>query len=508
MIIMLAVRKLFVDASPLRHCMLYFKYSNKSIRKPRVTFGKKKWNAPQVHQNYNFGRNPGVEGQLQALDLTEEEMKDPNILEDMEQQFWNADKVEGTLEREKYIDKELQSIFQVTRKQFKEEKSPNMLSWDEKQQIRALHAKDPEKWTHMQLAFSFPATPSIIQKILRAKWKYNSPEQIEKHDARVQRNWDALLKDDLEVPNEELKKHLLSFSQRRKLISSNMKDIATSTVPPPKTSDSLKNVLKDGGVFANIYKSYKPIDRIEKRDETITEEVQTPAQAGLQMLYQPPQNDTFIIPKAAQNVLHRTNKHLTLEDMKDVVMQDVVKGKSLTGDEINFVQEKLLMEREKSNYPIMKDPIGKEANEEFSRGQEGIDTVSNSSNDLNTTHKITLSVEEINTSDSAKNFRSSQSEDDNVSKFIDVSGIKNIQKLEDKEIIASLRTAKMARSKMDDEIVVKAVKEYVSHSSESYPLEIAIPKDKWKKGALYRVKDRFYTDDGEFLYRVPGISQE
>lgn len=65
--------------------------------------------------------------------------------------------------RENRINHELQGIYQVTRKQFKEEKLPNMLTWDEKQQIRALHTEDPEKWTYMQLAFSFPATPSIIK---------------------------------------------------------------------------------------------------------------------------------------------------------------------------------------------------------------------------------------------------------------------------------------------------------------------------------------------------------
>lgn len=68
-----------------------------------------------------------------------------------------------TVFREKHINQELQSIYQITRKQFKQEKSPNMLLWDEKQQIKTLHDEDPEKWTCMRLAFSFPATPSIIQ---------------------------------------------------------------------------------------------------------------------------------------------------------------------------------------------------------------------------------------------------------------------------------------------------------------------------------------------------------
>lgn len=36
--------------------------------------------------------------------------------------------------------------------------------------------------------------------------------------------------------------------------------------------------------------------------------------------------------------------------------------------------------------------------------------------------------------------------------------------------------------------------------------EIEIPKKLWKKDQIYKVGDCFYSDDGEFLYRVPGLS--
>lgn len=38
-----------------------------------------------------------------------------------------------------------------------------------------------------------------------------------------------------------------------------------------------------------------------------------------------------------------------------------------------------------------------------------------------------------------------------------------------------------------------------------YPLAIRIPKKAWKEGYTYRVKDCFYDDKGDFLYRVPGL---
>lgn len=38
-----------------------------------------------------------------------------------------------------------------------------------------------------------------------------------------------------------------------------------------------------------------------------------------------------------------------------------------------------------------------------------------------------------------------------------------------------------------------------------YPLAIRIPRKVWKEGYMYRVKDCFYDDKGDFLYRVPGL---
>lgn len=40
---------------------------------------------------------------------------------------------------------------------------------------------------------------------------------------------------------------------------------------------------------------------------------------------------------------------------------------------------------------------------------------------------------------------------------------------------------------------------------DNLPNKITIPKDKWIRGRLYRVNDSFYSDAGNFLYRVPGL---
>lgn len=41
-----------------------------------------------------------------------------------------------------------------------------------------------------------------------------------------------------------------------------------------------------------------------------------------------------------------------------------------------------------------------------------------------------------------------------------------------------------------------------------YPLAIRIPKKAWKEGYTYRVNDCFYDDNGDFLYRVPGLIKD
>lgn len=38
-----------------------------------------------------------------------------------------------------------------------------------------------------------------------------------------------------------------------------------------------------------------------------------------------------------------------------------------------------------------------------------------------------------------------------------------------------------------------------------YPERIIIPKNKYKPGYTYKLNDCYYDDDGEFLYRVPGM---
>ncbi|XP_025205232.1 uncharacterized protein LOC112601704 [Melanaphis sacchari] len=53
----------------------------------------------------------------------------------------------------------------------------------------------------------------------------------------------------------------------------------------------------------------------------------------------------------------------------------------------------------------------------------------------------------------------------------------------------------------------KEVSNYIDTIND-YPLAIRIPKRVWKEGYVYRVNDCFYDDNGDFLYRVPGLVKD
>lgn len=66
---------------------------------------------------------------------------------------------------------------------------------------------------------------------------------------------------------------------------------------------------------------------------------------------------------------------------------------------------------------------------------------------------------------------------------------KNIQKYE--KVDASVESLKFSNEKVFKSLEIQE--------------EIKIPKKLWQEGQIYKYGDCFYSDDGEFLYRVPGL---
>lgn len=90
--------------------------------------------------------------------------------------------------------------------------------------------------------------------------------------------------------------------------------------------------------------------------------------------------------------------------------------------------------------------------------------------------------------------------------------LKNLEKkqedleiTEEEDASKSIATLKsLNKTKYYNSEVSKVVKKQVP-VMENYPERIRIPKSLYKPGSTYKLNDCYYDDDGEFLYRVPGM---
>lgn len=73
----------------------------------------------------------------------------------------------------------------------------------------------------------------------------------------------------------------------------------------------------------------------------------------------------------------------------------------------------------------------------------------------------------------------------------------------------SVDTAKIEASLKENTSIIsrKEISKFI-HTINNYPLAIQIPRKVWKEGFTYKVKDCFYDDNGDFLYRVPGLTTD
>ncbi|ALC47122.1 CG4553, partial [Drosophila busckii] len=158
--------------------------------------------------------NPGLGYQLehlqqQRLDVSED-------YADNEADFMSTHQTDQQYEAERQNQKDRVRQFMIKHKYFRDAKLPNLLLYAEKEQMRLLHERDAEEWSLERLAESFPATPDIVQKVLRAKWRPRSTKRILAHDANVMHNWAQLRAGDCAEVPPELWQHLQKFAQRER----------------------------------------------------------------------------------------------------------------------------------------------------------------------------------------------------------------------------------------------------------------------------------------------------
>ncbi|XP_034664997.1 uncharacterized protein LOC117899233 [Drosophila subobscura] len=330
--------------------------------------------------------NPGLGYQLQQLQENERPTATPEASEDygdMESDFMDVQKTHRQHEAQQQAQRDRVRQFMIKHKYFRDVKLPNLLLHAEKEQMRLLHEQRPDEWSIERLAESFPATPEIVQKVLRAKWRPRNVPRIRAHDESVMRNWQQLRqgKCDVAIPSAFLQ-HLEKFSERRQQDLKQLKPEEWPTRPalPVPESNEFRQLLGSGK---------QPKD--------------SPSPPQLPSGYAPPpaaaEDETYLLDKV------RNKRKMRLQELKQLQLVPAVS---------------------EVPQPPPSNPSG-------------------------TGH---------------------------LSSYV--------QKFESSEIVISVADQRRYEmTKVKDRIV--------------------IPRKLHRPGATYRVEDAYYDDDGELLYRVPGM---
>lgn len=360
---------------------------------------------------------------------------------------------------------------QITIQKYFKEEEPRFLTFAEMELIRTLHNGNPEEWTIVKLSESFPVLPQTVEKILRTKWLPRSVDRIMRYDSIVVENWKKFHAGKLPV-NPILSKHLTKFKDR-KIILTDRESLAKQFVEPKPEFAKPKSQM-----FSNIIQNY--LNEKQTNEERLLLRENEPNQATMHSdqahdssnISTPKErNATFTIKDSEKVTSSKELQNLALESQVNSKKSDLVQcnkkkdtssNKMLTFSE--FVKAKL-------------ENIHKESSE------EGIALLNVYRKEVEAaeSHNAVVNVKETTASKAVEKFDNTDHAD---------SKNKNIQIVSTKD--DALDTyVKIWNKKTDVEL--------------EYAKPIKIAKHLHKPGMSYRVGDCYYDDDGEFLYRVPGV---
>ncbi|XP_049807303.1 neugrin [Schistocerca nitens] len=212
--------------------------------------------------------NPGVNLRLRAISQEEKGLPTnfEDDIDDFELDVMNADKAFDDHEREIKRQKHVQAMKIVERKYFKKAKEPNMVFWEEKEQMRYLHNNNPEEWDVARLSESFPVSQTAVKKILKANWSPQDRERILKYNESVKRNWKLLGDGKLDI-DEKLKTHLMKFMSREKAqlpSSDSLSALNPGTLPPKQLCRGGDKIADTGRLNATKLKKEPHQDQQHK----------------------------------------------------------------------------------------------------------------------------------------------------------------------------------------------------------------------------------------------------
>ncbi|XP_046826346.1 uncharacterized protein LOC124427454 [Vespa crabro] len=425
------------------------------------------------HRAYSR-KNVGIRSKLKILESAGSEVNleelDFHDLDEFEAEFMNADKFHKNYEREVIKNRIKLKNQIVATKYFKKDKDPNFLTSVEKDQILKLHQSNPEEWTVEMLSKSFPALPNTIKKILKSNWSYKSVERILQYDATVINNWKLFQTGKLSV-SPVLREHLAKFKDRN-IVLPNRHLLAEKLIPPKSELPKPKSTF-----FTNIVQSYSDQNRSDQCNNKILQN-NTEAITDTNLLNNTINNNTI-----SKNMLDKGNpmKILHKDNIALIGYNSVSSKKKITFDE--FAKKELTKIYAKCP-------------------EEGITLLNAYKNQLkkldNTFSDINDDIVQSEHIKTLKEKEVEEKKDLNFSTSIQEKTLTSLKKSESPQLVPTDKND----SKLDT--YVKAWNKKIEEH-EVYSRPIQIPQNIYQKGKTYRISDCYYDDDGEFLYRVPGV---
>eukprot|EP00090_Calanus_glacialis_P010440 TRINITY_DN18824_c0_g1_i1.p1 TRINITY_DN18824_c0_g1~~TRINITY_DN18824_c0_g1_i1.p1 ORF type:complete len:479 (-),score=140.43 TRINITY_DN18824_c0_g1_i1:36-1439(-) len=408
-----------------------------------------------------FARNVGAARQLRNLGLD----KDDGTFktEDANEAFGNLEEtLEDKINRSKAYRKQFKADEEnqrelakrkiIQKKVFPKAPNPSLLTLMEKEMIKYLHKKDSVEWSIERLAESFPATPGVIQKVLKSKTVYVEAA-IKKYNKTVVDNWKLLSSGQLEL-EPEYEKHLKE-GNRSLSLSSGEKNLAEQEirVKLEKTLALPKPAVP--GEFASIIVNYN--NKLARDKQEASLEVKEVIE--MQSLF-------------GENTIPGTPLENEVSPYSET---------ALLVSSIDLSREKL-MDIEKFRNLYLKDSKKKKKVEDPNRFREKyLEWVKNEGEKSKFATKAVNKIDAVELSKIGK---------DNQLLY---------EAAEREEIDVQLSETGQTFV-YDPEAGYK--QPYISPEN---PDTIEIPEGMKNKYNFYQLGDSFYDRDGQFLYRVPGL---
>ncbi|XP_035720082.1 uncharacterized protein LOC118440733 isoform X2 [Vespa mandarinia] len=429
-------------------------------------------------------KNVGIRSKLKILEDVGSEVNleelDFHDLDQFEAEFMNADKFHKNYEREVIKNRIKLKNQIVATKYFKKDKDPNFLTSVEKDQILKLHQNNPEEWTVEMLSKSFPALPNTIKKILKSNWSYKSVKRILQYDATVINNWKLFKTGKLSV-SPVLREHLAKFKDR-KIVLPNRHLLAEKLIPPKSELPKPKSTF-----FTNIVQSYLDQNRSDQCNNKILQN-NTEAITDTNLLNNTINNNTIsknMLDKGSpmkQKILHKDNIALigyNSVSSKNKITFDEFAKKELTKIYAKCPEEGITLLNAYKNQLKKLDNTFPDINDDIVQSE----------------HIKALKEKEV---EENKEKEVEEKKELSFSTSNQEKTLTSIKKSEPPQLVPTDKND----SKLDT--YVKAWNKKIEEH-EVYSRPIQIPQNIYQKGKTYRISDCYYDDDGEFLYRVPGV---